>query len=245
MGSLVWLIKMSKLIGIALTILLLIETSEATAPLFLQAITSALATIPLSGGPMTTGLIGAKLGIGTKLLYYLGYFGRSSKPKAASRPKAVPKPTPPKPAKVAPQFPSGLQPVPLPYAALAGSRGFQQMGGMGGGFGGPGGFQQMPFGGFDPSQIFQALRAQGYDANTAMQLMNYGGGFGMNAAGSGFNPNAANFPSNAGGGGFGMNTAGGGFDPNVANFPSNVGGGGFGMNTAGGGFDPNAANFPK
>lgn len=225
--------KLSKGILLALLSLFFISGHEAMGPVFLQAITSALATIPFSGGPMTTGLVGAKLGIGTKLLYYLGFFGRRSKPIAK---KAVP-------VKPVPKVPGGLQPVPLPYLTgaggfqqMGGGGGFQQMGGGGGGFGNPfgggfqqmgggfqqmdggfggGGFQESPFGGIDPSQVFAALRAQGYDPNTAMQLLNYGngGGFGMDQ----------------GGGGFGMGQGGGGFmtgeasfEANAGNFPPNV-----------------------
>ncbi|GBL78870.1 hypothetical protein AVEN_48855-1 [Araneus ventricosus] len=200
--------------------------TEAVTPIFLQAITSALATIPFTGGPMTTGLIGAKLGIGTKLLYYLGYFGRGSK--RTSTPKPSPKPAK---ATATPKLPGGLQPLPLPYI-LSGAGRFQQ---MGGGFGGPTNFQHMPFGGFEPSQVFQALRAQGYDANTAMQIMNYGAGFGMSGGGGGFGMNA---------GGFGPNLGGGGFGQSMPNFPPNMGSGGFGQNMAnfpngmGGGFTP-------
>lgn len=230
---------MSKLNGALSLILVLIfiATTEAVTPIFLQAITSALATIPFTGGPMTTGLVGAKLGIGTKLLYYLGYFGRGSK--RTSAPKQSPKPLN---VKATPQSPGGLQPLPLPYM-LSGAGRFQQMGGggfggpanfqqMGGFGGGPANFQQMPFGGFEPSQVFQALRAQGFDANQIMQLMNYGGGFGMGGGG---------------GGGFGMN---GGFAQNMPNFPPNMGAGGFSQNMAGfpngmgGGFNPGTAGFP-
>ncbi|GFX36313.1 uncharacterized protein TNCV_4932261 [Trichonephila clavipes] len=183
-------------------VVLLIALSEAATPLFLQAITSALATIPFTGGPMSTGLIGAKLGIGTKLLYYLGYFGRSAVPKTPA--KAAPKPVAKTPV---PQLPAGLQALPLPYA-LAGAGGFQQV--RGGGFGGPPSYQ-MPFGGPDPYQLFQALRAQGYDANTAMQILNYGG-FGMNTG--------PGFPMNAGAGGFAPNSAGlGGFPQGGGGFP--------------------------
>ncbi|GFY39250.1 uncharacterized protein TNIN_10311 [Trichonephila inaurata madagascariensis] len=199
------MLEMAKLGSVALPmilVVLLIALSEAATPLFLQAITSALATIPFTGGPMSTGLIGAKLGIGTKLLYYLGYFGRSAVPKTPA--KAAPKPVAKKPV---PQLPAGLQALPLPYA-LAGAGGFQQVRG-GGGFGGPPSYQ-MPFGGPDPYQLFQALRAQGYDANTAMQILNYGG-FGMNT-GSGF-------PMNAGAGGFAPNSAGLGFPQGGGGFP--------------------------
>ncbi|KAF8790967.1 hypothetical protein HNY73_005906 [Argiope bruennichi] len=223
---------MTKLNGVLSLILVLtfIAMTEAVTPIFLQAITSALATIPFSGGPMTTGLIGAKLGIGTKLLYYLGYFGQGSKR------TSPPKPSPKLPkAKITPKLPEGLQPLPLPYA-LSGGGGFQQ---MGGGFGGPANFQQMPFAGFEPSQVFQALRAQGYDANTAMQIMNYGAGYGMNSGAGGFGMNI---------GGFGMNA--GGFAPNMPNFPPNMGSGGFGQNIPGfsngmgGGFNPGSTGFP-
>ncbi|GFR29744.1 uncharacterized protein TNCT_699491 [Trichonephila clavata] len=199
-------LEMAELGYIALSIILivlLIASSEAVTMPFIQAMTSALATIPFTGGPMSTGLIGAKLGIGTKLLYYLGYFGRSAVPKTPA--KAAPKPAP----KSVPQLPAGLQALPLPYA-LAGAGGLQQVRGSGG-FGGPQSYQ-MPFGGPDPYQLFQALRAQGYDANTAMQILNYGG-FGMNTG--------PVFPMNAGAGGFAPNSAGlgGGFPQGGGGFP--------------------------
>lgn len=247
--------KLGQSILLALLSLFFISGHEAMGPVFLQAITSALATIPFSGGPMTTGLVGAKLGIGTKLLYYLGFFGRRSKPIPK---KAVP-------VSKVPKVPGGgLQPVPLPYLTgaggfqqmgggggkpMGGAGGFQQMGGgggfgnqfgggfqqggggfqqMGGGFGGGGfgggGFQESPFGGIDPSQVFAALRAQGYDPNTAMQLMNYGngGGYGMGQGGGGFD-------IGQGGGGFDMGQGEGGFmtgetsfETNAGNFPPNV-----------------------
>ncbi|CAL1276433.1 unnamed protein product [Larinioides sclopetarius] len=240
--------KLNSVLSLILA-LIFIAMTEAVTPIFLQAITSALTSIPYSGGPMSTGLIGAKLGIGTKLLYYLGYFGRGSK--RTSTPKPSPKPAK---AKTTPKLPGGLQPLPLPYA-LSGAGGFQQMGG--GGFGGPANFQQMPFGGFDPSQVFQALRAQGYDANTAMQIMNYGSGFGMSGGGGGFGGNAGGFGMNIGGGGFGQNMpnfppnmGSGGFGQSMPNFPPGMGSGGFGQNMPGfpngmgGGFAPGSTGFP-
>ncbi|XP_035207389.1 serine/threonine-protein phosphatase 1 regulatory subunit 10-like [Stegodyphus dumicola] len=221
---------------LALVIFGLVKEQEATASLFFQAITSALATIPFSAGPITTGLVGAKLAIGAKLLFYLGYFGQGrSKPKPP--PMRPPKNTFSKPgggggfpAPGGSQFGGGL---PLPYA-LSGAGGFppQQPGGglgpygvfppqqPGGGLGNYGGFPpqqpgggQGPYGGFDPAELFQALAAQGIDPNLAMQAMNREGG--------GFGGDASSFEQTLPQGGGGFNQ----FPPNAG---VGNGGGGFG-----------------
>lgn len=153
----------------------LITSNEAASPFFLQAITSALGTIPFSAGPMTTGLVGAKLAVGSKLLYYLGFFGRR---------RSKPKPAPVRATQAKPKFglggsqiPGGMQGMPLPYAFGAGGHPMQQFGGFGqqfGGFGQQGFSGQYPFG-YDPAQFFQMMAAQGIDPTTAMQALSMEG----------------------------------------------------------------------
>lgn len=174
----------------ALVVLTIIHENETATPVFLQAITSALGTIPFTAGPLSTGLVGAKLAVGSKLLYYLGFFGRRR-----SKPKSAPARTTQK-AKTnlrSNTFPGGMQAVPMPYAF--GGGGFPQ---QFGGFNQPG-FGQYPYG-YDPAQLFQILAAQGIDPNTAMQMMNFNGGAGspFPAGGGGAVP-ASQFPFPAGG----------------------------------------------
>lgn len=140
--------------------------NEAQTPLFLRAITSALSTIPFTAGPLSTGLVGAKLAVGSKLLYYLGFFGRrkpKSKPPTRTASKSA--------SKSGSQFPGGMQPVPMPYAFGGGFP--QQFGGFPGSFGNPYGI--------DPAVMYQMLAAQGIDPATAMQAMTFDGGAGGHA----------------------------------------------------------------
>lgn len=143
-----------KTILCALLIFTLVHDNEAATPFFLQAIASALGTMPFIAGPMTTGLVGAKLGVGAKLLYYLGFFGRR---------RAKPKP----PARAKPKSTFGNAPFSqgMGYPQQFGGGGYPQMGGFNPGFGG-----QNPYG-YDPALMYQMLAAQGIDPAMAMQAM--------------------------------------------------------------------------
>lgn len=155
--------KLHKLLLLVLVTTTMLLKGEASAPFFLQAIASALNTIPFTAGPMTGGLVGAKLAVGSKLLYYLGFFGRRR-----SKTKSAPVATSPAKQSLGstrPKLPAGMQAIPLPYAFGGGPNQF------GGGFGGgnPNFFGQYPYG-YDPAQLYQMLAAQGIDPMTAMNF---------------------------------------------------------------------------
>lgn len=148
-----------KTILCALLIFTLVHDNEAATPFFLQAIASALGTMPFIAGPMTTGLVGAKLAVGSKLLYYLGFFGRRrSKPKPPARAK-------PKSNFGNAQFSQGMQ-YPQQFGSFGGGGFPQQFGG----FNQPGFGGQNPYG-YDPALMYQMLAAQGIDPTMAMQAM--------------------------------------------------------------------------
>ncbi|XP_042910145.1 uncharacterized PE-PGRS family protein PE_PGRS10-like [Parasteatoda tepidariorum] len=226
---------MDKLAIGAIFLILFVGYSNAASPFFISAITSALATIPYSGGPMTTGLVGAKLGIGTKLLYYLGYFGR----KAPSTPKKKAAATSKLPSSFGEGFSSPSQ--------------YMQSGGFPNSFPSTSNFQNS-FGGVDPSQLFQALTAQGVDPNVVIEALNYAGS--MNPAQNTFASNGAfgtsgSFSAGGGGAGFPVNPGFSSAMPGGAGFPANSGfssampgGAGFPANSGFSSAMPGGAGFP-
>ncbi|XP_015917709.2 uncharacterized protein [Parasteatoda tepidariorum] len=227
---------MDKLTIGAIFLILFVAYSNAASPFFISAITSALATIPYSGGPMTTGLVGAKLGIGTKLLYYLGYFGR----KAPSTPKQK--------AAASPKLPSSFG-----EGGFSSPFQYMQSGGFPNSFPSTSNFQNS-FGGVDPSQLFQALIAQGVDPNVVIEALNYAGS--MNPAQNAFASNGAfgtsgSFSAGGGGAGFPANSGfssamsgGAGFPANSGFSSAMPGGAGFPANSGFSSAMPGGAGFP-